>query len=291
MVRLICLIAVLFLASCAIVQNPEKEKTYDISTLSTRLTPAPEFRGAGMPIDGKATILEGSLSYRNKLNTSKVRGKNTKDLKDNYKQRFSLGNPPVEGYVSLLEKSEAILVKFTAGVDENFFFGVSFGANTKFFETGLFLFDRMGNRTYDFDGTMKEQTTYYAGSGESDISICFWDKSLCKVDSVIEKTYSSQYKEYLMTHQLGAGFFFSLFLKDFVLEYSGSFYSSAITENPDIEGLDFEDRSPVVTTQRFSVGYNIASNIAVRSGAIYTSGSFEGYYWAFFAGLSFRLFI
>ncbi len=291
MMRFVCLLVVLLLTSCTIVQDPEKEKIYDIRSLSTRLTPAPEFRGAGMFVDGQSTILEGNLAFRKELNSSTVKDKSTKDLKDNYNQRFDLGNPPVEGSISLLAKSQSILFKFTAGVDENFFLGLSLGANTKYFETGLFVFDRMGSRTYNFDGIMNERTTYYAGEDGSGLSFCFWDKSLCQIDSVVERTYSDQYEEYLVTHQLGAGFFLSFFLKDLVLEYSGSFYSSAITEDPDIEGLDFEDRAPVVTTQRFSIGYNITPNVSARSGAIYTSGSFEGSYWAFFAGMSFRLFL
>lgn len=292
MIRFVCIIGALLLASCTFVQNPEKELSYNINSLSTRLTPAPEFRGAGMSLEGNATILEGSLSYRKEMDTPKVKKKMTRDLKDNYEQRLDLGNPPVEGSFSVAEKSGALLIKFTAGVDENLFLGLTLGANTKFFEAGAFVFDRMGSRTYNFDGTVTERTTYYAGNEDSFLSVCFWDKKFCQIDSIVEKSYPAQYEEYLVTHQVGAGLFFSFFLNDLVLEYSGSFYSSAITEDPNIKGIDFENRAPVVTTQRISIGYNITPNIAARSGAIYTSGSsFDGSYWAFFAGLSLRLFL
>ena len=138
MIRFVCIIGALLLASCTFVQNPEKELSYNINSLSTRLTPAPEFRGAGMSLEGNATILEGSLSYRKEMDTPKVKKKMTRDLKDNYEQRLDLGNPPVEGSFSVAEKKWCPFNQVYGWCRRKPLLGAHFGGQYKILRSGSF---------------------------------------------------------------------------------------------------------------------------------------------------------
>ena len=94
-----------------------------------------------------------------------------------------------------------------------------------------------------------------------------------------------------MTHHYGLGVFASVFLGDFVLEYSGSFYTVKITEDSEVEEVKLSDKWPLVTTQRFSLGYNITPSYSLRLGGIHVAGDFDGTYWALSADFTYRFFL
>jgi hypothetical protein len=46
-----------------------------------------------------------------------------------------------------------------------------------------------------------------------------------------------------------------------------------------------------VTTQRFSLGYNITPSYSLRLGGIHVAGDFDGTYWALSADFTYRFFL
>ena len=282
MSRLLCLALALLLASCASLE--ETRRHAELDTVETKASPAPEFRGAGTYVENGSVVLEGHVTYRNELNAEKTREKKQED----YKLVYDLGNTPVEGAFSVLFKGEGPFVKITAGADYFPFVGLVFGANTKHFEAGGFVFDHFWDRTYHIKGTLYEETSYYSGSTDFN---CLWNNTSCTLDSVDKSQKDLDYEEYLMTHHYGLGLFASVFIGDFVLEYSGSFYTVKITEDPEVEEVKLSDKWPLVTTQRFSLGYNITPSYSLRLGGIHVAGDFDGTYWALSADFTYRFFL
>jgi hypothetical protein len=94
-----------------------------------------------------------------------------------------------------------------------------------------------------------------------------------------------------MTHHYGLGLFATAFIGDFVLEYSGSFYTVKITEDPEVEEVKLGNKWPLVTTQRLSLGYNFSQNYSIRFGGMHVAGDFDGTYWALSADFTYRFFI
>lgn len=282
MLRFLCLALALLLVSCA--SSEERHRYVELDTVKTRVSPSPEFRGAGMPVDNKTILLEGHVSYRGELNAEPSKGKK----QENYRLVYNLGNTPVEGAFSALFKGEGAFFKITTGADLYPFLGLIFGVNQKNFEVGGFIFDQFWDRTYRIKGTMHETTTYYSKTEGTSIA-CLWDNDFCKVDSVVTNEQNYDYEEYLRTHYYGLGLFASVFVGKFVLEYSGSFYTPKITEEPEVEGVKIDDELPLVTTQRFSLGYNITPNYSVRFGGIHVAGDFDGSYWALSADFTYRI--
>ena len=282
MLRFLCLALALLLASCS--SLVETKRQLDIDSVETRATPSPEFRGAGMYVDNSSIVLEGHVTYRNELDAEPAKGKKQED----YSLGYNLGNTPIEGAFSVLFKGEGPFLKITTGADYFPFVGLIFGVNTKRFEAGGFIFDHFWDRTYRIKGTMYEETFHYSGSSRIE---CMWDNSYCKLDSVEKSKRDVDYEEFLMTHHYGLGLFASVFIGDFVLEYSGSFYTVSITEEPEVEEVKLGDDWPLVTTQRISFGYNFTPNYSVRFGGIHVAGDFDGSYWALSADFTYRFFI
>ena len=297
--RFLLFSALVFLTSCAMTETPapKTERQLQLDSVTVDISPAPEFRGAGMYVPDGSLVLEGHASYRKDLNASPAEGikrqnhqKKIEGVPYNkeYRLIYDLGNSPVEGAASVMYKSKILFGKFTAGLDGLPFLGVSLGVNTEHFEVGGFIFDHFWDRTYRFKGTMYEQTTYYAQGGNQPVS-CIWNDDNCRVDSVSLKSDDYDSEDYLMTHNLGAGLFASYFIENVVLEYSGSFYYPKVTEEPEDEKVKFSKDFPLVTTQRFSVGYNATQNITTRFGTTHVAGNFDGTYWALFADVTVRL--
>ena len=282
MLRLLYLVLALFLASCA--SLVETKRQLDIDSVETKATPSPEFRGAGMYVDNSSIVLDGHVTYRHELDAEPSKGKK----QDGYNLVYNLGNTPIEGAFSILFKGNGPFFKITTGADYFPFLGFIFGVNTKRFEVGGFIFDHFWDRTYRIKGTMYEETVHYSGSSRIE---CIWDNSYCNVDSVEKSQRDVDYEEYLMTHHYGSGLFASVFMGDFVLEYSGSFYTVNITEKPEVEEVKLGDDWPLVTTQRISLGYNFSPSYSVRLGGIHVAGDFDGSYWALSADFTYRFFI
>lgn len=299
MKRFLLFSALVFLTSCAMTETPapKTERQLQLDSVTVDIGPAPEFRGAGMYVPDGSIVLEGHASYRKDLNASPAEGikrqnhqKKIEGIPYNkeYRLIYDLGNSSVEGAASVMYKRKILFGKFTAGLDGLPFLGVSLGVNTEHFEVGGFIFDHFWDRTYRIQGTMYEQTTYYAQGGNQPVS-CIWNEDNCRVDSVLLKSDDYDSEDYLMTHNLGAGLFASYFIENVVLEYSGSFYYPKVTEDPEDEKVKFSKDFPLVTTQRFSVGYNANQNITTRFGATHVAGNFDGVYWALFADVTVRL--
>lgn len=299
MKRFLLFSALVFLTSCAMTETPapKTERQLQLDSVTVDIGPAPEFRGAGMYVPDGSIVLEGHASYRKDLNASPAEGikrqnhqKKIEGIPYNkeYRLIYDLGNSSVEGAASVMYKRKILFGKFTAGLDGLPFLGVSLGVNTEHFEVGGFIFDHFWDRTYRIQGTMYEQTTYYAQGGNQPVS-CIWNEDNCRVDTVTLKSDDYDAEYYLMTHNLGAGLFASYFIENVVLEYSGSFYYPKVTEDPEDEDVKFTRDFPLVTTQRFSVGYNANQNITTRFGATHVAGNFDGVYWALFADVTVRL--
>ena len=90
----------------------------------------------------------------NELDAEQARAKKQED----YKLVYDLGNTPVEGAFSVLFNGEGPFIKITAGADYFPFVGLVFGANTKHFKAGGFVFDHFWDRTYRIKGTLCEET-------------------------------------------------------------------------------------------------------------------------------------
>ena len=56
MLRLLCLALALLLVSCA--SSVDRHRYVELDTVKTRVSPSPEFRGAGVPVDNKTILLE-----------------------------------------------------------------------------------------------------------------------------------------------------------------------------------------------------------------------------------------
>ena len=299
MKRFLLFSALVFLTSCAMTETPapKTERQLLLDSVTMDVGPAPEFRGAGMHLAEGSFALEGHASYRKDLDASPAKGVKRQNhqkkmagvpYNKEYRLIYDLGNSPVEGAASVMYKGKGVLAKFTAGLDGLPFLGVSLGVNTEHFEVGGFIFDHFWDRTYRIQGTMYEQTTYYAQGGSQPVS-CLWNEDNCRVDTVTLKSDDYDAEYYLMTHNLGAGLFASYFIENVVLEYSGSFYYPKVTEDPEDEDVKFTRDFPLVTTQRFSVGYNATQNVTARFGATHVAGNFDGTYWALFADVIVRL--
>ncbi|MBO7384067.1 MAG: hypothetical protein J6U07_05620 [Fibrobacter sp.] len=298
MKRFLLFFVLIFLTSCAMTETPSAkvERQLQLDSVTVDIGPAPEFRGAGMYVPDGSWVLDGHVSYRKDLDASPAKGVKRKTpqnkiegipYNEDYRLVYDLGTSPFEGAVNAMFKKKSLFIKLTTGLDVLPFLGVSLGVNTKRFEAGGLVFDHFWDRTYRIQGTMHEQTTYYAQGGDQPIS-CIWDVG-CRVDSVTLKSDDYDAEFYLMTHNLGAGLFASFFVEDFVLEYSGSFYYPKVAEDPEDKKVRFSEDLPLVTTQRFTLGYNVNQNVTTRFGAIHVAGNFDGSYLALFADVVVRL--